>query len=343
MHGENTRDGASRLVVALAVSGLLVVVACVSSLVVGARPVAPLDALRAVFGGDVDPLDHAAIWDGRLPRTVLGLVAGAALGVAGALVQGLTRNPLADPGVLGVNAGAAFAIVLAVGLLGVGSVSGLVWFALAGALASTVAVYAIGSGGLRGRRGGLDPVRLTLAGVALGAVLTGIGSGLSLLYPHAFDRLRAWNVGSLDVRSLEPTVVVLPFVAAGLLLAAGLARGVDAIALGDDMAHALGTNVTVVRMLGLLALTLLAGAATAAAGAIGFLGLLAPHLARRIVGPDQRRIMLLCVLLGPAVLLLADVLGRVVVPGEMAVGVVTALVGAPVLVAIALRRKVIEL
>lgn len=332
-----TSRGRERALLLLAcLLGLLV--ACILSLMIGARTIAPATVWEALV--DPRPIpEHAVIWDGRVPRTLLGLVAGIALGVAGALIQGLTRNPLADPGILGVNAGAAFFVVLAVGFFGVGTIKGYIWFAFVGALLASIAVYLIGSGGRRD----VNPMRLTLAGVATGAVLTGIASGIALVRPEAFDHMRAWNVGSLDVRSLEPLVTILPFVAIGVLLAAVASRGLDALAMGEDVATSLGSSVLVTRLCSVVAITLLAGAATAATGAIAFVGLMVPHVARRLCGPDQRWIVAFTIVLAPVLLLVADILGRVAVPGEMQAGVVTAFVGAPFLVMIARRRRVIAL
>lgn len=199
-------------------------------------------------------------------------------------------------------------------------------------------VYLIGTAGRQ-----VDPVRLTLTGVALGAVLTGIGSGIALLRPEAFDRLRSWTIGTVDVRSSEPTWTILPFVAAGLLLAVAAARGLNAVALGDDLASALGVGVLRTRIASITAITLLAGSATAAAGSIAFVGLMVPHAARWIVGPDQRWILALSALIGPALMLVSDVVGRVSTAGELPVGVVTAFVGAPLLIALARRRRVANL
>ncbi len=308
------------------------------SLAVGALSIPFRQVLEAIVGS-ADTPEHAVLWDGRIPRTVLAVVAGSALGVAGALIQAITRNPLADPGVLGVNAGAAFAVVLAVGFLGLTSPAQYLWFAFAGALVVSIGVYLVGGGG----RGRVDPIRLTLAGVALGAVLTGVASGLSLLRPQAFDRLRSWTIGTVDIRSLEPTLQIAPFVVLGLLLALAAGPRLNAVSLGDDQATALGVNVMRTRVMSVVAITLLAGAATTAAGSIAFVGLMVPHVARWIAGPDQRWIIALSALLGPVLMLFADVLGRVVAPGEMPVGVVTAFVGAPVLVALARRRKVVRL
>ncbi|MFE4080868.1 iron chelate uptake ABC transporter family permease subunit [Paenarthrobacter sp. YIM B13468] len=319
----------------LAVAAAMLVGAALLSLGVGAKFI-PAPTVLQAFTDPKEIADHAIILQNRLPRTLMGIAVGIALGVAGALIQAITRNPLADPGILGVNAGASFAIVLAIGVLGVSSLSGYIWFAFAGAILTTAAVYLIGTSG----RNVVNPIRLTLAGVALGAVLTSIGSGLTLLNPKAFDHLRSWSIGSLDTRSIESVLTVAPFMGAGLLLALFCVRGLNAVALGDDLATSLGANVNRTRVLGVVAITLLSGAATAGAGAIGFVGLMIPHVARWIVGPDQRWIMATTVLLSPILLLVSDVVGRIAAPGELQVGVVTAFIGAPVLIALARRRKV---
>lgn len=320
----------------LVVAIVVLLVALVASIAVGSKNIALSTVLDALFAYN-DSDDHAIIQALRVPRTLTGLVVGAALGVAGALIQALTRNPLADPGILGVNAGAAFFVVLAVGFFGVSSIHGYVWFAFLGAVVTTVLVYAVGSAG----RAGATPVRLTLSGVAIGAVLGGISSGITLLNPTTFDRMRQWGAGSLVSPGYETLWAVLPFIAIGLVIAFLVARPLNAVALGDDLAAALGANMLRTRTMVVVATTLLAGAATAAAGPIGFVGLMVPHVARWIVGPDQRWIFLYTVVLAPILLLTADIVGRVVMrPGELQVGIVTAFVGAPVLIALARRRKV---
>jgi iron complex transport system permease protein len=267
---------------------------------------------------------------------VIALAVGAALGISGALIQGFTRNPLADPGILGVNAGAALAVALGVSFLGLRDVSHFVWLAFLGALIVTVAVYLIGSSG----RGSADPLRLTLSGVALGAVLSGITTGLSLSDPDAFDSMRSWNAGSLLGRGFDVILPVLPFVAAGIVVALFLAPGLNAIGLGEDVARAQGANVTGIRIGVIASVTVLAGAATALAGPISFVGLMVPHVIRWTFGVDQRLILPLSAVLSPAILLLADVLGRIIIaPAEVPVGIVAALVGAPFLIALARRRK----
>ncbi|RFC66519.1 Fe(3+)-siderophore ABC transporter permease [Fulvimarina endophytica] len=326
----------SRRVLLLAVGLLLVAALSLASLLVGARPIAPSVALQALLHFDPTSFDQIVIHDYRLPRTVLSLLVGAAFGVSGALIQSATRNPLADPGILGVNAGAAFAVTLAVGLFGLRSVKAYLWFALGGAALVTLAVHALGTVG----RGEADPVRLVLAGTALSAVLGGIGSGLTLLDPQAFDALRSWSIGSVAGRDMGVAVTVAPFVGLGLAFALLLARPLNALALGQDLAATLGANVAHVRLGVVVAVTLLAGAGTAAAGPIGFLGLMVPHALRWLVGPDQRWIVALTVLYAPTLLLLADIVGRLVLfPGELEAGIVTALIGAPVLIALARHRR----
>lgn len=319
----------------------LVLVALLSlvSLLVGARAVAPSTVMAALFAYDGRSVDHIVIVDYRLPRTLLALLCGAAFGVSGALIQAATRNPLADPGLLGVNAGAAFFVTLAVGVFGFQSIHAYLWFALLGAIAVTLAVHALGAGH-RGGQNGATPVRLVLAGVALSAVLGGIGSSLTLLNPQAFDALRQWAIGSVAGRNMTVVVAVAPFILAGLVIALISARTLNALALGEDLAEALGARVLRAQVLALIAVTLLAGAATAACGPIAFIGLMVPHVVRWITGPDQRRIILMTMICAPALLLAADIAGRLVLyPGELEAGVVTAFLGAPVLIALARRRK----
>lgn len=320
---------------------LLVLVAVLAlalmlSLAVGSKTIpfgTVLDGLFSPDGSD----DHIIVRDMRAPRTVLGLLVGIALGLSGAMIQALTRNPLADPGILGVNAGAGFAVVVGVAVFGVVSIQQYIWFAFLGAVVTTVVVYVIGSMG----RGGTTPVRLTLAGIAIGAVLGGVSSGITLLNPRVFDAMRFWGAGTLSNRTWEMVGTVTPFIVAGTLVALLVARPLNAVALGDDLASSLGANLTRTRVWVVVGVTLLCGAATAAAGPIGFVGLMVPHVARWFVGPDQRWIMPYTLAMAPTLLLVSDVLGRVVLrPGELQVGIVTAFVGAPVLIWLVRRRKV---
>ncbi|MFF7730419.1 FecCD family ABC transporter permease [Streptomyces sp. NPDC008001] len=329
------KRNAARAAGLLAAAGLLLLVA-VASIAVGAKPL-PLDqvwhGLFHTAHGEADVI----VRDVRLPRTLLGLLAGAALGLSGAVMQALTRNPLAEPGILGVNAGAAAAVVSAISFLGVSSAGGYVWFALLGAAVVTVVVHVLG-----GSRGA-TPVRLALAGTAVTYALYGYVNSVQLMDSAALDRMRFWTVGSLASADTGVIRQVLPFIAAGTLLALALARPLNAMALGDDGARALGTRPARTRALAMTAVTLLCGAATAACGPIVFIGLIVPHLVRALTGPDQRWILPYAAVLSPVLLLGADVIGRVVTrPGELQAGIVTAVIGGPVFIHLVRRRRVAQ-
>ena len=333
------RRHARSVLPALALMTLLLVTLSIASMALGARSI-PLSALPDAFlNPDPGLTDHIILRQYRLPRTLLCLLCGAAFGTAGALIQAATRNPLADPGILGVNAGAAFAVILAVGMLSLASIAAYVWFALAGAALAGLIVYTIGASA-----GGATHVRLLLAGVAVSAVLGGIGSSVTLLDPQAFDSLRHWQVGTVAGRNLDIAATVAPFILAGLLLALAAAPALNAAALGDDTARALGLNLTRLRIHVVLSVTLLAGAATAAAGPIGFIGLMTPYAARWMTGPDQRRIIPLTMICAANLLLAADIAGRLLLyPDELDAGIVVAFLGAPVLIALArsIRTRVL--
>jgi iron complex transport system permease protein len=326
-----------RLAAGFGVAVLALAVAVGLSLAVGARSV----PLAEVWSGLTDPDGGlaSAVVAGRVPRTVLGLLAGSALAVSGALIQGLTRNPLGDPGLLGINAGAAASVVTVTALLGAGSVTRQVWAALPGALLAAGVVYVVGSAGR-----GSTPVRLVLAGAAVAAALQAYVGAVTLSLPTVFIDYRAWSVGSLSGRDLDVAVSVAPFVAVGLVVALGLGRSLNALALGEQSATALGLATARTRVLGGAAAALLAAAATAALGPVAFVGLAVPHVVRSFTGPDFRWQLPFCVVAGPLLVLLADVVGRVVArPGEVSVGVVTAFLGAPVLIAVIRRRSVAAL
>ncbi|MFJ3667087.1 FecCD family ABC transporter permease [Streptomyces sp. NPDC090106] len=315
----------------------LLLASCVLSVMVGARTIAPGTVWDALFHFD-DSDEHLMVRELRVPRTLIGVLAGVCLGLSGALIQAFTRNPLADPGILGVNAGASLAVTFAVAVLG--GAFQFLWFALGGALVLTVLVYALGAIGADRA----SPVKLTLAGVAFSAVCSGVTSALVLKSTATLDVMRFWGVGSIGGRSLDILPVALPLIATGVLLGLASARSLNALALGDDSARALGTRLTLTRVTVVVAITLLAGTAVAVAGPISFVGLMVPHTVRWFVGPDQRWILPLTVLVAPCFLLVADIVGRIVLPsGELRVGLVTALVGAPVLVVLVRRRKVSSL
>jgi iron complex transport system permease protein len=274
--------------------------------------------------------------DIRVPRTVLGIVVGAALGVAGALMQALTRNPLADPGLLGVNAGASTAVVIALSL-GVAGAAGSVWFAFLGAAVVSVAVYAIGSAG----RGGATPVRLALAGTAVSAALTAVIYGVAISDKRLLQQYNFWSIGALSERGRTELDAILPFIVIGLVIAILLARSLNALALGDESARALGARVGLTRVGGAVSVTLLCGAATAAAGPFYFLGLAVPHAGRAVCGPDERWVLAYSAVLGGVLILVADVIGRVVVrPSELQAGVMVAVIGAPVFIALVRGKRI---
>ncbi|WP_414638251.1 FecCD family ABC transporter permease [Actinomycetospora sp.] len=318
------------------------------SLMVGSRGIAPGTVLDVVLhpglrDGPPDTAtttDAVVVLDQRLPRTLLGLAAGLALGAAGALMQALTRNPLADPGVLGITWGASAAIVAGIVVFGVASTAGYVWFSLAGSAVVAVVVYLLGQSG----RSGATPARLALAGTAIGASLQGIVYAVVLVDSRTFDQFRVWRVGSLTGRDPGGLLEVLPFLVVGALLALGVCRALNALALGEETGRALGVRVSRVRAATGIAIVLLCGGATAACGPVAFVGLAVPHLARAITGPDQRWVVPYSMVLGAVLVVAADVLGRVVAaPAELEVGIVTAFVGAPVFLAIARRRRVVAL
>lgn len=325
----------------VAVLGLLVLLGlcCLASVAVGAKAIPPgavWDALVAPTGTE----DDIVVRSLRVPRTVLGVLAGVALGIAGALMQGHTRNPLAEPGILGVNAGAALAVVLAIYLLQVQSLAGYVWFAFAGAMLASIAVFAIGSAG----RGGPTPVTLALAGTALTYLLLALTHAVVLSDLATLDAYRFWSVGSLAGRDPGVSAQVVWFLAAGTLLALASAPGLNALALGDDVARSLGQSVRAIRATGIVAITLLAGGAVAACGPIVFVGLVVPHVARGLTGPDYRWLLPCAGLLGAILMLVADVTGRVVMsPGELPVGIVLAFIGAPFFITLVRRRKLVSL
>ncbi|NUW40172.1 iron chelate uptake ABC transporter family permease subunit [Nonomuraea rhodomycinica] len=322
----------------VAALGVLVLVA-LASVALGARSV-PLPTVIDAFLAPDASSDHAVIRELRVPRTLLGIGVGAALGLAGAIMQSLTRNPLADPGLLGINEGAALGVTVALALLGVSDPAVYVWFAFAGAAVASVLVYALGSAG----RSGSAPVRLALAGVAVGMALTAACSALLRIDSQTFDRMRFWLTGSLAGQDAGTLTRLAPFMVAGVVLGLTLGRPLNMLALGDDAGRALGVAVGRTRVLAGVAVTLLCGSATAAAGPLWFVGLAVPHAVRALVGGDQRWVLPYTAVAAPALLLGADVVGRLVArPGEVQVGIMCALLGAPVFMLMARRRRLAAL
>lgn len=319
---------------------LVLVAVLVLSITVGARPIALGDIWNALTAFDASQTNHKIILDLRLPRTLVGLLVGTALGLSGAILQGATRNPLADPSILGINAGATLCVVVGISVFGITQLSGYVWLAFLGAGAAMLVVYLVASLG----REGATPVKLALAGAAVTAALTSVTSAILITNVETLDQVRFWQVGALTGRTTDILLQVTPFILAGIVLALLTSRILDGLALGDDVARGLGLKVQRSRALVGLAAVILAGSATAAAGPIAFVGLTVPHLARAFTGPNYRWILPYSMVLAPILLLGADIVGRIIVPpGELQVGIVTAALGAPFFIALVRRRKLAEL
>ncbi|MTH64246.1 FecCD family ABC transporter permease [Paracoccus shanxieyensis] len=322
------------LLVAVLVLGAL----CAASVAIGTRSTGWAD-IRAALSGQVDTVAQAAVW-ARIPRTLMALLAGAALGLSGAIMQGITRNPLADPGILGVNMGASLAIAVGVAWFGIQTSGAFIWTAILGAGVTAVFVYVIGSLG----RGGATPLKLALAGVATSVAFSSLVIAVVLTRGDIAGGIRQWQVGGVGGATFARIWLVLPFLGAGLLIAMGTARRLNSLALGDDLAAGLGERVALARATAALAAILLCGATTAICGPIGFVGLMLPHLCRLLVGVDHRWLLPFSALAGASLLLAADIAGRLVArPNELDVGVVTAFIGAPFFIWIVRRQKVREL
>ena len=329
------RRGSVRGLVVLA---LLLVLAGLVSLAIGSRPISlgtVIDVLFDPDGSDASTIVH----DLRIPRTVLAIAVGISLGIAGALMQGHTRNPLADPGLLGVEAGAAFAVVIGIYVFSVQDLTGYAWFSLAGAGLAAAAVFAIGS-----TKGGPDPISLVLAGTAVSALLAALTQTVILRDVDTLDAYRFWAVGSVSGRGMDVFWEVLPFMVVGLVLAALSASTLNLLQLGDDVAVSLGMHPLRYKVIGVLGVMLLTGAATAACGPIVFVGLVVPHVARHFAGVDYRWVIPYSGLIGGLLVILADVIGRVVVrPGELQVGIVMAVVGGPVFIYLVRRTRMVRI
>ncbi len=317
----------------------LAVIAVLASIAIGSKPI----GLDGVWHGLLTPTgseNDIIIRSLRVPRTELAVLAGVALGVAGALIQGHTRNPLADPGLLGVTSGAAFAVVVGIFAFGMTSLYSYVWLAFLGAVATTALVFLLGAAG----RGGPTPLTLALAGAAVSGLMVGLISAMAVIDQQSLEAFRFWRVGAVAGR--DPVIIgqVLPFLAVGLVLALANAPGLNALSLGEDVARSIGQHVLRTRILGIVAITLLTGGAVAACGPIGFVGLVVPHVARFITGPDHRWLLPYSGLIGAVLLLVADIIGRVIAwPSELQVGIVLALIGAPVFVGIVRRKRMVRL
>ena len=329
----------SRLAVALIIGGVLLVLLCALSFAVGSRMFALERSIDGFLHPEANTIESKLIWAKRAPRTAAALLVGAALAVSGVLMQALSRNPLAEPGLLGVNSGAAASVVVGVGVFGVSSPFVQLWLALLGSGLAAALVFVMG---LVDSKPNLDSTaRLVLTGVAVNACLGTITGIITMFNSRAFDSHRFWVVGSLENRTFEQVLSALPFVALGLVLSFMLIGPLRALALGEDAAAGLGVPVTLVRGATIIAIMALCGAATAIAGPIGFVGLAVPFVVRALLGNDVRWVNYGSALVGPVWLLCADVLARVLVaPQETQVGIVATLAGAPVFLFLMTRRKV---
>ncbi|MEU6125691.1 iron ABC transporter permease [Streptomyces sp. NPDC047123] len=329
-----------RRVVGLGVLAVILVVTGALSLAVGARALSPAEVWHGLFAGPESDQRlteiRLIVQTVRLPRTVLAMVAGVALGVGGALIQGYTRNPIADTGLLGVNAGASFAVVSVVAVLGLSNPFQYVWFAFLGAAVAGVVVFGLSSLG----RGAGNPLTLALAGQGITVFLTAMSTAVALSDQKSLNAFRFWNSGSVAGVGFDVIWPLSAFMAVGLVLALTTLPALNLLNLGDDVARGLGVNIALSRTVGIVAITLLAGAATAACGPIAFLGLMVAHVARYLTGPDYRWLVPYAGLLGAVVLLVCDIVGRLVVrPGELDAGVVVALLGAPFFAVLVWRGK----
>lgn len=309
----------------------LLLVAMLASIAFGAADIKPDTVWAAITSFDPTDTNHLIIQTLRLPRALTAALVGAALAAAGAIMQGLTRNPLADPGLLGIQAGAALAVVAAVMFLEINEMSTYALFAFVGAGVTAVVVYWLGSIG----RGGPTPFKLTIAGAAMTALLSSFTTAILLFNERTLEEVRFWLVGSVAGRDMTLVLQSAPYLIVGLLVALGLGRQITTLALGDDVAAGLGQNVAWIKGLSALAVVVLAGTAVALAGPVGFVGLVIPHVVRFFVGEDYRWILPYSMLLGASFLVGSDVVGRVIArPSELPVGVMTALIGGPVFIAL---------
>ena len=329
----------TRRLLALAAVGLLLVLAVLASLAWGARDIPLATVLEALSSPRPADNDHAVVLDLRVPRTVVGLLGGLALGLVGALLQGLTRNPIADPGLLGINAGASLMVLVAISSDEVSTAGGYVWFAFGGAVVAGLVVHGAASLGWEG----VTPVKLALVGAAFTAVATSLITLVLLVDHRTLEEFRFWSVGSLVGRSMGTAAVLAPFLVAGAALALLSGRVLNALALGDDVARGLGQSLSAGRAAVMTAVVLLSGAATSLVGPVAFVGLVVPHLSRALVGIDYRWILPCSALAGGVLLLAADVLGRLLLrPSEIEVGLVVAFLGAPVLIWLVRRSKAVS-
>lgn len=320
----------------LALCIVFLLAAAIASLVFGSRPVSFQELMDGLFRPEVDSYG-ANVVRKRISRTIFSLFCGSALGVSGALMQAVTRNPIADPSILGVNTGASLFVVCGIAFLNISTANQYIWLALAGAALTAVFVFGIGSMG----RGGATPIKLVLAGAATTAALSSLVTAIMIPRSYVMDQFRFWQVGSIGAATWDGIGTFIPFLVVGMLLGFIAAPALNALALGDDVATGLGVRTGTLRLIAAFAGVLLCGATTALAGPIAFIGLIATHVIRLMVGPDLRLVIPMSALAGAVILTVSDIIGRLIgSPGELEVGVVTAFIGAPILIIVAMRSKV---
>ncbi|BCN29450.1 FecCD family ABC transporter permease [Anaeromicropila herbilytica] len=324
-------------IIAILIGSLLSLVLCIlASLIFGARYISLPEVIEALTHPDLDSLNAIVVHE-RIPRTIFSIIAGASLGVSGVLMQAITRNPIADPSILGVNTGASLFVVSGITFFHINTAGQYIWFALAGATLTAVFVYGVGSMG----SGGATPIKLALAGAATSAALSSLVSALVLPRTEVMNAFRFWQVGSVSGATMEGITSVLPFFIVGLIIGILSSPALNALALGDDVATGLGVNTGLVRIAAALAGVLLCGATTALAGPIGFVGLMVPHMMRLLCGPNLSILLPMSAFGGAILLTISDVIGRLLGNGgELEAGVITAFLGAPILIFIAMRAKV---
>lgn len=322
------------MVVFLCLGCFALALLCIVSVAIGSRTVAVNEVFHALADSSDTSVSAAAVRL-RVPRTVLGIIAGLALAVSGVLMQGMTRNPLADPSILGLNSGAAFAIVISMAFLGFNTPKQYVWVALAGSAFAALAVWFLGSLGPSGP----TVLKITLAGAVITAMLSSLTSAILLPRIQVISTYRFWQVGGLSGARFDLMIPVVPLLGIGFLMAVIVVPGINALAMGDELAEGLGSRVRLTRGLTWVAAVLLSAGVTSLAGPIGFVGLVVPHAARLVVGSDYRRIMAVSAVLGPLLLLSADIIGRILTrPSDVEVGIVTAIIGAPLFIVLARSR-----
>jgi iron complex transport system permease protein len=324
-------------IVGIYLVGFILLAMCVlASLALGSKNIGVSQAINALLNSQ-DMSFSALVVRERIPRTIFSIMAGASLGISGALMQSITRNPIADPSILGVNTGASLFVVIGIAFFNINTPNQYIWIALAGAAITSVFVYGVASIG----SGGMTPIKLALAGAATSAVLSSLVSAIILPRSAAMDTFRFWQVGSVSGATWDSIRLILPFIIVGLIISVVVTPALNVLALGDEVATGLGVNIGIIRIICAIAGVILCGATTAIAGPIGFIGLMIPHSIRLIFGSNLKGIVPLSAIGGAALLIISDVLGRVIgSPGEVQVGIITAFLGAPILIIIARKAKV---